>query len=363
MKRKLTIICAVMLVLSVCFSVTLTATDGIMQNDVSYASVERHYNDADDMNTTTMKNPIDDYLGDAVETTASGGLLDSIGGLGGIGSGGFDTGIGVGDIFGDAGDVIGNVIGGIGGNSANTTNNANSGNNIVYIDPVPAGTDNYQSGSIINTPSPTQSQTPAVSPPASTAGETVNNNATKNPFAKPVNTINPGDSGDGVKWMQWIFIYTNYGLTGKNITGVYDADTVEVVKKLQKEKGLTEDGIVNDAVVDKIELLYYEYTLTLTTAPAVTPSIVTAPETLGQTSSQDGNNKSLGVIIAIIAAIWCIAIAVIIVLFVLKKKSANKKAEADKDLEFTYAAKKSENESSSGASMSLSDLFEEANNK
>lgn len=274
MKRKFSLICTFVLVLSVCATVTLTSFTDARQSDVSYASVEQYYNGNDevaDMNTTTERNPVDDYLGDKVETTASGGLLD------GIGGGGFDIDIGIGDIFSDAKDVIGSIVGGNDSSSSSSGGSSSSGNNVVYIDPVPAGTQSYQSSDVNN--AETQSQTQAQPSESASVNETVSGSVAENSNIAPE-----------------------------------------------------------------------------------THTIVTAPETIGTDDGGDeDDNSRLGVIIAIIAAIWCIAIIAVIVLFLMKKKRAERKAESEKELEFTYGAKKADTDTGNTSDMSLSDLFEEAN--
>ena len=278
---------------------------------------------------------------------SDGGLLGGSGGLGDIGDFGS-----AGEIFSDAGDIIGSIFGN--GNSSNNNNNQNtvpvtqnSGYGSNYLEPVPAAT--Y-----------VQSQTPTVGTSADTTqtseSETVLTSAqgvvdmgtTSNPYKKPSEDINPGDSNEGVKWVQWILQFTNYGLQGKTIDGVYDDETAEVVKKFQKEQGLTDDGVINSVTVDKLELMYYHYSMTLTTvAPTVS---TTAPQVTDEQPDEEEKGIPVVAIVAIIAAVWVIAIGVVVAILVIKKK---------KDKAATEAADKPSG--NSNGDMNLSDLFEEAN--
>ena len=343
--------------------------------DVSTAVIEQNYNAANGQREVT-RDEAADMNGDTVATTApsttsSGlGLGDLSGLLGGSGDGGLLGGSGdsgllggnglgdvgsVGEIFSDAGDVIGSIFG---NGSSSNNNNSNSQNNIPatqypvnnpnYIDPVPAAT--YVQSQTATVATSGATTLTGESETASVSTDSVDLSTTSNPFKKPSEDIKPGDEGDGVKWVEWVLMFTNYGLQGKTVDGVYDDETVAVVKKFQKEQGLTDDGIVNSATVDKLEIMYYRYAMTLTTVPS------TVTTTIPQITENEGNEDDKGIptaaIIAIIAAVWCIAIGVIVALLIIKKKKNNDSKEADNK--------------SSGATngdMNLSDLFEEANNK
>ncbi|MBQ8183862.1 MAG: peptidoglycan-binding protein [Clostridia bacterium] len=363
MRKNLSFFCGVLAVLAVLVTVTGFRTpDSSVRNDVSYAARDQYYDDAADMNTT------EDEIVENNTTSSSGGLLDGLGsGLGSGSSGGFLDGIGgIGGIFGDAGDVLGSFFGDSSGSSSNGGAGSSSVvNSAVYIDPVPAAT----MAQTQNT-TPTVVQTSPATAPQSTVpvAESVNPSVTSNPYTKPTGEIKPGDSGDGVKWIQWNFIYTGYGLAGKDVTGVYDDETVELVKKLQTEKGLTADGIVNDAVIDKIELLYFEHKINgQPTVPQSVAGIVTAPETIPVEDNGDSDKGlSLILLIIIIAAIWCLAIIVIIIILIIKKKKAKKAVNTEKpQTEQPQEGQPQESEAkenkASDKDMSLSDLFEEAN--
>ncbi len=346
--------------------------------DVSTAVAEQHYNAANDMRAVTRDEAADMNEGsnNTVSTTAapsttgsSGGALGDLGGLlggsGGSGGGllGGSGGLGdlgsfgsVGEIFSDAGDVIGSIFGNgtsSGNNQSSVPATGNSGYNSNYIDPVPAATYVQSQTPSFNTVTP--ADTTAIATASDTTistDSTIGVNTTYNPYTKPKEVINPGDSGEGVKWVQWVLMFTNYGLEGKTINGIYDDETVEAVKKFQKEQGLTDDGIINEATADKLEILYFQHSMTLTTA---TPTVsATVPQTTGDATEQDEKGVSTAAVIAIIAAIWCIAIGVIVAILVIKKKK-------NKDASDDGATSSDTADSSSGGDMNLSDLFEEAN--
>lgn len=360
MKKKFSVLsCAiVVMALVVAASGFKLAQQPLVKNDVSYAVLEQYYDDADDMNTTMANEPTE---GTTASGSSSGGLGDLLGGLGG--SGGFGGGLldgfgGIGGIFGDGGDIIGSVIGGNGSNGGNTSNNGTLnttiGDNYIYIDPVPAATQNQQSTS--------SADVSASAPSTNPVAETINPLATFNPYARPTGEIKPGDMGDNVKWIQWNLIYTGYGLQGKEITGIYDDETVEVMKRLQAEKGLTPDGIINDDDIAATELLYYEYVINVqTTAPQSTATGTTAVVVPGAVDDNDDGSDILVIIIAVvlIALVWIVAFVVIAIILIAKKSKAKKAPKAPA----VQGAKVEAKTETKNGDMSLSDLFEEANNK
>ncbi len=360
MKKKISVLCSVIAVFALIVTVMgakLPVAD--LKSDVSYAALEQYYDDAADMNTTMKNEPTE-------ETSSSGsssdGLGDILGGIGGgsgdLGSGMLDGIGGVGGIFSDAGDLFGSLLGGgLGGSSSNgVLNTTVGGNDVIYIDPVPAATQAMtQAETIVPPASETQTEAQSTIPVA----ETVDPAGKTNPYAKPTGEIKPGDMGDGVKWMQWNLIYTGYAPELKEATGIYDDATVEAVKKLQTEKGLTPDGIVNNDDVAAIELLYYEYIVNgQTTSAQTAPVDTTAAGTVDNAQVEDDSDPFIILVsIILIAVIWIIAIVVIVIILIKKKKKA-KKAEENK----TEPENKPESENKSG-DMSLTDLFEEANSK
>ena len=63
----------------------------------------------------------------------------------------------------------------------------------------------------------------------------------KNPYSKPVKNVKYGNTGNAVRWVQWEL--NKYGANLK-VDGVFGKNTLEAVKKYQKEHKLTVDGIV-----------------------------------------------------------------------------------------------------------------------
>lgn len=335
--------------------------------DVSYVAVDQCYDDADDMNTTMLNEPTVENTAPATSSGALGALGGVLGSFGGSSDGfgaGFADGIGgIGGIIGDSGDLLGGFLGGgLGSATTGVVNTTIGGNDYVYIDPVPAATQPITQGTTI-VPAAPQTVVQSTFPVA----ETIDPAALSNPYAKPAGEIRPGDMGDGVKWIQWNIIYSGYGLAGKEISGIYDDETVEVVKKLQAEKGLAADGVVNDAVIDKIELLYFEYitSKTQSTVPGTTVP-ATNPASVPGTADDNGDGNILFIILAVflIIVIWIIAIIIILIILIVKKKKAKKKAASkpENEAQPQEASEMPESEKQSN-DMSLSDLFDEANNK
>ena len=359
MKKIIAICTALVVIVSFFAIVGNNVTDGDIKN-VSVATIEQNYNGASGESTTNANSSAD-----STTTTSSSGLglgdltgvLGDLGGsLGGdlLGGGGLDD-LGsfgsAGEIFSDAGDVIGSILGN--GNSSNNNNNnqntvSSTQNSLYtpgYIDTVPAAT--YVQSQ--TTDALTETTSTSVSETESTSNENVDMGETSNPYKKPTNDIKPGENGEGVKWVQWMLQFTNYGLIGKTIDGVYDDETVGVVKKFQKEQGLIDDGVINSETVDKLEIMYYRYSMTFTTESNVT---TTYPQITDAQTDEDDKGLSTGTIVAIISVIWCVAIAVVVVIIIIKKK---------KDTTSKESADKSSGKAN--GDMNLSDLFEEANKK
>ncbi len=376
MKKRLTIICALMLSLSIAVAVA-SSGNSVLKTNVSTATADVYMAENEESTTSSIGNMVGEavsgigggaagVLGDVVSSVAggigsgssgsSGGLLDGIGdAFGSIGSGSSGSS---GGLF----DSLSGILGGLGGsdNSGTTSVTYDTG----YIDPIPAATQNYDLGSSLLTQAPaTQSQTQQAVTPATTYGETVDYAATSNPYQKPDGEFVAGDNGDGIKWLQWIFIYTHYGLRDDGITGILDTDTVAVVKKLQQQKGLTIDGNVNADVISAAEVLYYEYTFGVEESVQANASVVTMGENVSVEDNTEKNNNAITLVVIAIAIIWIIAIAVILVLFVLKKKKSKKTKATDttdSQTEPQNTTKTEEVKEKSGV-MSLSDLFEDAN--
>lgn len=326
MKRKITAFSLAILIIACAFTMANCAGDN-NYTDVSY--VNAYSFGAEETASTTMS--LNDFVGDKVgAVTDLGGIIGDVSdignNLGGLLGGGSGSGSGIGDALGGIGDALGGILGGgssgggsILGTTAPVTYDVNS-ETMGYIDIVPAATD-------YTTTLPSASTT-QVAP----VNETVDFAATKNPYAKPTAELKGGDKGDGVKWMQWIFIYTRYGLKDDGITGVFDEDTMAVVKKLQRDNGLPVDGVVNDAVVDKIELLYFQ-SIYSTTVPALsTEPQSTEDVTIQQDEKDDSTEKtSIVVLLVLVIVLWVAVVVFAVVLLVLKKKKKSKKAKEEKN--------------------------------
>ncbi len=360
MKKNFSVLCSVIAAVALIVTVMgVKAPVAGVKNDVSYGALEQYYDDADDMNTT-MQEPTE-------STTSSlsgslGDFSDLLGGLGGsgdLGSGLLDGIGGISGIFGDAGDIFGSLLGGDSGStSGGVLNTTQGGDDVIYIDPVPAATQAMTQGETLIEPASDTQAAQSTVPVA----DTLNPTATTNPYQKPTGEIKPGDMGDGVKWIQWNLIYTGYAPDLKEATGIYDDATVELVKKLQTENGLTPDGIVNDDDIAAIELLYYRHIINAQTTSAQASAVdTTATGAVGNPLGDDGSDVLIIIIAAVLVAlIWIVAIIVIVIILIKKKKKA-KKAEADKKV--GESKPEADKKPVTNGDMSLSDLFEEANNR
>ena len=366
MKKKITALCSAIMVLSICFAV-FGATAGELKNDDTTATMKSYAAPKTEETTSSLLNDvlgglnsgsssdkIDSVIGSIEGVSGDidsfvGGLGDlgdlggSMGSLGGIG----DALGGIGDSFGSVGDSISGVLGGLGSDSSGaavkTTAPATTSADIGLIIPVPAATQITS-----------ETQTDVSSP----EGETVDFAATSNPYTKPTSTYSAGDEDEGIKWLQWIFIYTGYGLKDDGITGVLDEDTVAVVKKLQHENKLTVDGNITEDVIKAAEVLYYQTIL----GDDVSAIEVSSEATTGEWASspvvdgEKGNGIPVALLVVVLVIIWVLAIGGVILLFVFKKKKMNAaKKEAAEKAEAKQADKKD-----ASSIKSLSDLFEEA---
>lgn len=254
--------------------------------------------------------------------TTKGSLLGGLGGMG-DGVGDFVGGV-VESVFQDndvSQQVGGKVEGILGvfegfdlGGLIPTTQPQTVGSNFFdTIDPVVTGSFN----------SNLQQNTPTASTPISSLnGENVDYNTTVNPYQKPTAQLNPGDKGDGVKWLQWILIYTECGLQG-SITGEYDDATAAAVKNLQLKYNLTVDGIATLEVIEKAELMYNDYISGISAQTSGAPVVF---NTAGNTTATDGNknkpdtNFAVTAIIVVLVIVWIFAIAAVCVIVHIKRK-------------------------------------------
>ena len=254
--------------------------------------------------------------------TTKGSLLGGLGGMG-DGVGDFVGGV-VESVFQDndvSQQVGGKVEGILGvfegfdlGGLIPTTQPQTVGSNFFdTIDPVVTGS--FNSNLHQNTPT-------ASTPISSLNGENVDYNTTVNPYQKPTAQLNPGDKGDGVKWLQWILIYTECGLQG-SITGEYDDATAAAVKNLQLKYNLTVDGIATLEVIEKAELMYNDYISGISAQTSGAPVVF---NTAGNTTATDGNknkpdtNFAVTAIIVVLVIVWIFAIAAVCVIVHIKRK-------------------------------------------
>lgn len=198
------------------------------------------------------------------------------------------------------------------------------------IDPVITGS--YNS----NLPQNSEASTPITS----LNGEGVDYNTTVNPYAKPTGQLNPGDKGDGVKWLQWILIYTECGLQG-SITGEYDDATAAAVKNLQLKYAMTVDGIATLEVIEKAELMYNDYISGISGETSGAPVVF---NTAGNTTATDGNKKktdtnfAVTAIIVVLVIVWIFAIAAVFIIVHIKRKGI--KLSEDGEIEKSEKPKK-----------------------
>ena len=364
MKKKFMILCSLMVALSICIAV-FGATNTV-ENDVTTAAIKIYRAPKTEETTGDVLGDVGDILG-GIGDGSSGGIGDILGGIGdgSLGDSGDSLG-GIGDAFGGIGDAIGGVgdslggiLGGLGGSGSGTvvktTAPATTSADIGLIIPVPAATQTTS-----------ETQAPATSSESSVAGETVDYASTSNPYKKPTENFVAGDEDETIKWLQWIFVYTGYGLKDDGITGVLDEDTVAVVKKLQHENKMTVDGNISENVIKAAEVLYYQNILgedvsaIEVSSEATTSVSVSAPAD----NVEKESNVSAVLLVIVLVIIWVLAIGVIVLLFVFKKKKINESKSTQAENSVAQAAKTDSNESEEATDIkSLSDLFEEAENK
>lgn len=291
------------------------------------------------------ENIVEDFAGDQLgAATDIGAVVSDISEIGGAIVDNVGGDIGLGDIIDGAGDLIGGIIGGgngSGGSGGNTGGTyAPQDTTGGYIVLVPAATDYYTEPD----PNLTESSTDVV-------GETVDFASDVNPYVKPVGELKGGDTGDGVRWVQWIFIYTRYGLRDDGITGVFDEDTMAVVKKFQKEQGLVVDGIVDEEVIDKLEYFYMQ-----TIAPELvtySPNSNNTTTAIHNVENEGDDDISAAVIVALVSAVWLLAILFIIIVRIMKKNAKNNKTNSK-----TSSSPKEESKNESADENSKSDKTE-----
>lgn len=358
-----------MLVLSICIAM-LGVTDFSARNDVTTATVKEYYAPKEET-TAGVLDGIGDALG-GIGDGSSGGIDDVLGGIGSGSSGGIGDSLGgIGDAMGSIGDSFGGALDGIGDSLGGIFGGLGNGSGTVVKTTAPApDTTSADVGLIIPVPAatqaPSETQAPSTSSESSVAGETVDFASTANPYTKPTSEFAAGDEDETIKWIQWIFIYTGYGLNDNGITGVLDEDTVAVVKKLQHENKLTVDGNVNEEVIKAAEVLYYQSMLGEDMSAIEIPSDSTTNvnASIPVDNGEKDNDSTVILLIIILVIIWVLAIGGIVLLFVFKKKKIKsaKATEAERELAEKSDADLNKNEGNFEIK-SFSDLFEEAENK
>ena len=366
MKKRVTALCSVMLVLSIC--VAVFGVTNTFETDTTTAIIKNYYAPKTEDTTSNVLGGVSDILG-GIGSGSSGDIGDILGGIGSGSSGGLGDSLGgIGDSLGGVGDSLGGLAGGLGdalggifggggsGTVVKTTAPSTTSADIGLIIPVPAATQ-----------TPSETQAPSTSVESSAAGETVDYASTSNPYTKPTSTFSAGDEDETIKWLQWIFIYTHYGLNDNGITGVLDEATVAVVKKLQHENKLTVDGNINEDVIKAAEVLYYQSIL----GDDVSAIEVSSEATTGEAVStgvdsveKESNISTVILLIVVLIIIWVMAIGGIVLLFVFKKKKINALKNASAENTDDKATPTGENDSKESTEIkSLSDLFDEAERK
>ncbi len=376
MKKKITALCSVIVALSVCL--TIFCVNGTEKTDVITATAKVYYAEKQE-STTNIGGGIGNILGGVAESLGvdPSGLGDSlghsvsdavenfgdtVGSFGDVVGGMGDAFGGVGDVLGGLGGNLGGLLGGVFGDTTQQTTVAppqTTSDLPGLIIPVPAATTTTTSATTEPTIETTESETTEVD---IAEGETVDYAVTSNPYKKPTDTYSAGDEGEGIKWIQWIFIYTDYGLSDDGITGILDEDTIAIVKKLQHENNLTVDGNITEEVIKAAEVLYYQSILGDGASAIEVASQATTGEGVSNSSgeSQDGNDIPVALLVIVLVIGWLFAIGSIVLLFIFKKKKNAAKNVEENEATEESAGSADENKNSIS---SIADLFEEADKK
>lgn len=365
MKKKITALCSIIIALSIC--ITVFGTIDTVNGDVTTATMKSYYAPKAETTNNSLDESEGDMLGDLLGGMDSAGLGDALGGFGGFS----DALGGMGDVLGGIADGMGNALGGIAdgmGDALGGIFGGGPGSESTTVNTtVPAPTTSANIDLIIPVPAATQatSETETLTETL-VAGETVDYAATSNPYTKPSAAFSAGDEDETIKWLQWIFIYTGYGLKDDGITGILDEDTVAIVKKLQYENQLTVDGNITEDVIKAAEVLYYQSIIGADVSAIEVSSDATTGESVSNQAVDTGDENSIPVIILIIVLVitWVLVIGGIVILFIFKKKKMNAAKNASAEKADNKGIADAKNEKSEKTEIrSLSDLFEEAENK
>lgn len=325
MNRKITVLSSIVICVAVFVTVLGFGADS-RKTDTTNVAIDVKYADGSTVTTNAIGalienvaggNVVGDALGSAGQNISS-ALEGVTGNLSGAGSniedalGSIGNGNGLAGVVGGIGDTIDTLSGVINGLTSTT---AKSTTELDTITPVPAVS---QYDTQVANPIVTQNTTEPTTD-SDNVGETVDFSATSNPYKKPTIELKAGDKDASVKWVQWIFIYTHYGLNEDGITGELDENTVHLIKKFQAEKGLPVSGDMTKDFVDSLELYFYECTFGTSSTTAVELAQPTQMETVENVN--EGEEKSnLAILIVALVFIWVLAIVAIVVLVIFLKK-------------------------------------------
>ncbi len=361
MKRKLAALCSVVIALSI-FTAVFTTGKGT-ENNLTTATIKTFYaeNEEEVESTASTTGSLGDFLG-GIDSDSIGDMLGGIGSgpigifgdlIGGVGDslGNIDLGSALEGLGSGLSDLFGGLLGGFGESGTAAPVVSTTSADIGLIIPVPAATQ-------------TVSQTEEIlaTTESSGSGETVDYATTSNPYTKPTATFVAGDEDETIKWLQWIFIYTHYGLKDDGITGVLDEDTVAVVKKLQHENNFTVDGNITEDVINAAEVLYYQTILGDDVSAIEVPSENTTGEAVSNqaTDSGEGNGIPVALLIIVLVITWVLAIGAIVIMFIFKKKQLSAKKEAENSDVSNAGSNQPEKENNKTEISSMADLFEDA---
>ena len=369
MNRKITILSSLVLCVAVFVTVIGFGVDG-RKTDTTNVAIDVKY--ADDTTATT------NAIGALIENVAGGNVVgDALNGAGQNVSSALEGVTGnlsgatgnIEDALGNIGKVdgISGVVGGIGDtidtlggiiNGLTSTTSAPSTTELGTITPVPAAS---QYDTQVANPIVTQNTTKPTTEAPDTLGETVDYSATSNPYKKPTIELKAGEKDASVKWVQWIFIYTHYGLKEDGITGELDDATVHLIKKFQAEKGLEVNGNMTKDFVDSLELYFYECTFGTSSTTAAELTMPTQMETV-ESVNESEEKSNLAILVVALVFIWVLAIVaiVILVVFLKKRNGAVSNAQVTANTSTSAADSKNEQEETGEKKKkTLEELFDE----
>lgn len=75
-------------------------------------------------------------------------------------------------------------------------------------------------------------------------------NIKTNPYNEPTTTIRSGNTGEGVKWVQWELVESDYDIA---IDGIFGSATLAAVKDFQSKAGIGVDGLVGKDTRNKLK--------------------------------------------------------------------------------------------------------------